>query len=196
MVYIRSILPVLFLMLLHNPIHAQEQPSVFTNKIPDSLSLQLKDTDGDGVNDDVDKCINEKGPVSNFGCPVITESMIKCRMPIGYAIFFEAGTSRLSPASVKRMKEIVKQLNDNPRLYVTYLAGHSDGIGDSVSNMKLSLTRIEVVKAYLERVGIDKNRIIQEKAYGSKHPIADNMLKAGRAMNRRVEIDLNYKYED
>ena len=29
------------------------------------------DTDGDGVTDDVDKCVNEAGPASNNGCPVV-----------------------------------------------------------------------------------------------------------------------------
>lgn len=39
----------------------------------------LQDTDGDGVNDDVDKCINDRGPASNFGCPVISEDNLAAR---------------------------------------------------------------------------------------------------------------------
>jgi outer membrane protein OmpA-like peptidoglycan-associated protein len=57
----------MFLLLLHSQVHAQEKPNTTNNPVPDSL--QLKDTDSDGVKDDVDKCINEKGPASNFGCP-------------------------------------------------------------------------------------------------------------------------------
>ena len=30
-----------------------------------------------GLNDEEDKCINDKGPASNFGCPVISEEIIK-----------------------------------------------------------------------------------------------------------------------
>jgi hypothetical protein len=37
----------------------------------DNSSPPPPDTDGDGVTDDVDKCINEAGPASNNGCPVV-----------------------------------------------------------------------------------------------------------------------------
>lgn len=37
----------------------------------------VTDTDHDGVNDEEDKCINEPGPASNFGCPVIAENIIQ-----------------------------------------------------------------------------------------------------------------------
>jgi hypothetical protein len=51
--------------------------------MPGSLGIDryqgcpIPDTDGDGVNDEEDKCITEKGPASNFGCPVISEEIIK-----------------------------------------------------------------------------------------------------------------------
>jgi OmpA-OmpF porin, OOP family len=31
-----------------------------------------KDTDNDGITDDADKCPDQKGPLSNNGCPVIS----------------------------------------------------------------------------------------------------------------------------
>jgi hypothetical protein len=37
----------------------------------DNSSPPPADTDGDGVTDDVDKCVNEAGPASNNGCPVV-----------------------------------------------------------------------------------------------------------------------------
>jgi hypothetical protein len=35
---------------------------------------QVVDTDGDGVLDDVDACVNEPGPASNNGCPIVTDT--------------------------------------------------------------------------------------------------------------------------
>jgi dienelactone hydrolase len=35
---------------------------------------QVVDTDGDGVLDDVDDCVNEPGPASNNGCPIVTDT--------------------------------------------------------------------------------------------------------------------------
>lgn len=63
---------------LHSKLYAQVKPGTTQNKIPDSLSVPLKDTDGDGVNDTEDKCINEKGPASNYGCPIIPGTAIGC----------------------------------------------------------------------------------------------------------------------
>jgi OmpA-OmpF porin, OOP family len=187
MIYTRSVLSVLFYILLHNQVHAQEKPGASQNKIPDSLSLLLKDTDGDGVNDDEDKCINERGPVSNFGCPIM-DNTIGCNLGMGYVIFFANGTSRLSPESVKRLDKVVKAAKDYPKAHVQ-LGGHTDSVGNYDLNMKLSMARMEAVKSYLLKACIDKNRISLQ-AYGSKYPIDNNRTQTGRASNRRVEITI------
>ncbi len=51
--------------------------TMFFNTGRASAPPTVADTDGDGVTDDIDKCINERGPASNFGCPVISEGIIK-----------------------------------------------------------------------------------------------------------------------
>ena len=169
----------------------QEQPNVSPNKTPDSLSLQSKDTDGDGVYDDTDKCINEKGPASNFGCPVI-QSDPRCMLSLGYVIFFTTGSFKLSRAAIGRLNKIVTVLNDNPELYIR-LSGFTDNVGNYDLNMKLCIDRVKVTKSFFLLAGIDETRIIHETTYGSKRPIDDDRTKTGRAKNRRVEIDLNAK---
>ena len=51
------------------------------------------------------------------------------------------------------------------------------------------MRRAEAVKAYLVSKGIEKSRVYTE-GKGEKQPVADNKTAAGRAQNRRVEIEV------
>jgi OOP family OmpA-OmpF porin len=73
-------------------------------------------------------------------------------------------------------------------LEVVIAVGHTDSVGASEYNQKLSVARSEAVKAYLVSKGIDKSRIYTE-GKGDKNPVADNKSSAGRAKNRRVEVE-------
>ena len=53
--------------------------------------------------------------------------------------------------------------------------------------MKLSERRENTIKVYLEKLGIDEDRL-SAISYGFSKPIATNATDAGRALNRRVEL--------
>jgi len=191
MIFIRSFIPCLLCVLLHQQAHAQVNPGTSFNKIPDSVSLQSKDTDGDGVNDDEDKCANEKGPVDNFGCPIIQNYGIIDYAYANCSIFFASGSSGLSPASRRLLDTIVKLLKKNTEMRVT-LNGYTDAVGNKDMNIKLSENRAHAVRNYLLSAGIRKENIWCV-AYGLQDPIEDNKTKAGRAKNRRVVVNfVNY----
>lgn len=151
----------------------------------------VPDTDKDGVNDEDDKCPNEAGPASNFGCPVIKKAVIEKVNKAAQNIYFQTNSSRLLPKSYGSLKEVVQILSDNPS-YMIDINGHTDNTGSDELNQKLSESRANSVKQYLLENGIGENRITAT-GYGESKPIADNKTAAGRAMNRRVEINLrNY----
>jgi len=64
----------------------------------------------------------------------------------------------------------------------------TDWIASNEYNMRLSRARAESVKAFLVSQGVAESRIATAW-FGEERPIADNTTSAGRAANRRVEIN-------
>ena len=54
--------------------------------------------------------------------------------------------------------------------------------------MRLSQERAESVMRYLVAQGVAADRLVA-LGYGPDRPVADNGTAAGRAMNRRVELE-------
>jgi OOP family OmpA-OmpF porin len=69
------------------------------------------------------------------------------------------------------------------------LVGHTDATGSEAYNHNLSVRRANAVKAYFLSKGLPYEKV-QAKGMGESQPIADNSTSAGRAKNRRVEIEV------
>ncbi|MBO6539305.1 MAG: OmpA family protein [Rhizobiaceae bacterium] len=67
--------------------------------------------------------------------------------------------------------------------------GHTDSTGDEGYNIDLSQRRALSVATYLNAQGIDSRRFFIQ-GYGESRPVATNATPEGRALNRRVEIQL------
>ena len=106
---------------------------------------------------------------------------------------FDSGSAVLKSASFAQLDEVVEFAKMNPASYLA-VVGHTDSTGNQNLNMRLSLRRAQSVKSYLVRHGVDASRITTQ-GKGSANPIADNETKAGRALNRRVEIDTVQRVE-
>jgi outer membrane protein OmpA-like peptidoglycan-associated protein len=152
----------------------------------------MPDKDGDGVADDIDKCPNVAGPASNQGCPEIKEETKAKLAFAAKSIQFETGKSTIKAASFKMLDDINAILVEYPD-YNLSVDGYTDNTGNAAKNLSLSQQRSDAVKAYfVEKKGIDAGRITA-KGHGIDNPKADNKTAAGRAQNRRVEMDLHLK---
>jgi len=69
------------------------------------------------------------------------------------------------------------------------IAGHTDNQGSADLNQKLSQSRAASVIAWLVSHGVAASRL-KPQGFGASHPVADNSTEAGRALNRRVEMQL------
>ena len=101
---------------------------------------------------------------------------------------FDFDKSVIKPAGKKVLDGVVGRLQDIT-LEVVIAVGHTDSIGTDAYNQKLGLRRAKAVKAYLVSQGIEKNRVYTDSK-GERQPIATNKTAAGRAQNRRVEIEV------
>lgn len=102
--------------------------------------------------------------------------------------FFDFDKAVLKPAGKASLDDLVGKLKDI-NLEVIIAVGHTDSVGTDAYNQKLSVRRAEAVKAYLQSKGVEANRVYTE-GKGEKQPVADNKTAAGRAKNRRVEIEV------
>ncbi|WP_439272238.1 OmpA family protein [Pseudochrobactrum sp. HB0163] len=70
------------------------------------------------------------------------------------------------------------------------IKGHTDSTGSASYNQQLSQRRALSVGNYLSGQGIDGRRFAI-MGFGSSQPVASNATPAGRAQNRRVEIEIS-----
>jgi OOP family OmpA-OmpF porin len=102
--------------------------------------------------------------------------------------FFDFDKAVLKAEGKAKLDDLVGKVK-GINLEVVIAVGHTDSTGADKYNQKLSVKRAEAVKAYLVSKGIEKNRVYTE-GKGEAQPVADNKTKAGRAKNRRVEIEV------
>jgi OOP family OmpA-OmpF porin len=102
--------------------------------------------------------------------------------------FFDFNKSVLKAEGKAKLDDLVGKVK-GINLEVIIAVGHTDSVGSDAYNQKLSVKRSDAVKAYLVSKGIEKNRVYTE-GKGEKQPVADNKTAAGRAKNRRVEIEV------
>ena len=102
--------------------------------------------------------------------------------------FFDFDKATLKPEGKAKLDDVVSKLG-KVNLEVIIAVGHTDSMGTDAYNQKLSVKRSEAVKAYLVSKGVEANRVYTE-GKGEKAPVADNKTEAGRAKNRRVEIEV------
>jgi outer membrane protein OmpA-like peptidoglycan-associated protein len=146
------------------------------------------DSDGDGVLDKDDQCPEVAGTVANNGCPEVTEEVQKQLNDYARTILFDTGKSSIKAESTSVMVDIIQILNEYPNAKFT-VEGHTDSVGSESTNQKLSESRANSVRDFLIDKGIAADRLTAI-GYGEAKPIATNNTRAGRAQNRRVEINL------
>ncbi|OKS86627.1 OmpA family protein [Mucilaginibacter polytrichastri] len=167
-----------------------------TNATVTALNAKFTaDADGDGVIDLFDKCPNTPAgvKVDGAGCPlppakiVITEEDRRIVRNAIANLEFDFGKATIKEHSHESLDHVAEILiNKN---FSLKLAGHTDNVGSTDANLKLSKDRAEAIKAYLVEKGANASRI-EATGYGKSQPIATNKTAAGRQKNRRVEFTL------
>jgi outer membrane protein OmpA-like peptidoglycan-associated protein len=104
--------------------------------------------------------------------------------------FFLDKKAELGSKNLDLINKLAKVINYEENLNVE-IAVHTDSIGTVLANQKLSQKRAANILKSLANTGSLDTSKITIKAYGEKQPVVSNMLKAGRAKNRRIEVYLH-----
>ncbi|WP_443937714.1 DUF6089 family protein [Pedobacter sp. MW01-1-1] len=169
-------------------------------KLRAEVAEMLKDTDGDGVADKLDKCPGTASGVvvDGAGCPLVVPAKVTERIVVTEEdkravsnaiknLEFDLGKATLRPKSFPSLDIVAEILVK--KNFSLKLAGHTDNTGNDNLNMRLSKDRAEAVKSYLVSKGANPSRI-EATGYGETQPIASNKSAEGRQQNRRVEFTL------
>jgi OmpA-OmpF porin, OOP family len=105
---------------------------------------------------------------------------------------FKTGSSDITDASMAQLKNMVAIAKSYPTAQFK-LGGYTDNTGKVASNVALSQKRADAVMAKLKEMGAVANSLVGAKGYGPEWPIGDNNTAEGKAMNRRVAVNVKAK---
>ena len=103
-------------------------------------------------------------------------------------IQFDPRKASIRLGSALRLEALAKKLKQTA-FGIVEVHGHTDDAGSENLNTRLALARAKTVVAFLISHGLSSDQI-RFYEHGSQKPIASNKSKAGRQLNRRVEIIL------
>ncbi|MFN3771196.1 OmpA family protein [Ectopseudomonas guguanensis] len=100
--------------------------------------------------------------------------------------FDKAQVKQESYGDIKALADFMKQYPQT----TTVVEGHTDSVGSDAYNQRLSERRAGAVRDVLvNQYGVESGRV-QAVGYGESRPVADNATAEGRAINRRVEAEV------
>jgi outer membrane protein OmpA-like peptidoglycan-associated protein len=129
----------------------------------------------------IDRCPDEPG-ADGHGCPVQAPEKLT-------GVTFKSGKATLESNAKTVLKGVAKKLTSEDRYkdLNIVIQGHTDNVGKSAKNQKLSLDRAKAVMNLLIKSGVGKNRI-KAVGCGDSAPVADNKTADGREESRRIEM--------
>ncbi|WP_369959263.1 OmpA family protein [Pseudomonas benzenivorans] len=102
---------------------------------------------------------------------------------------FDFDKANVKQESYGDIKNLADFMNQYPQTTTT-VEGHTDAKGSDAYNQKLSERRANAVREVLvNQYGVSGERV-NAVGYGESRPVADNASDAGRAINRRVEAEV------
>lgn len=108
--------------------------------------------------------------------------------PRTYIVYFKKNSRELTEESKKTLNEALKTIKDRSPCVVDVI-GHTDTVGSSESNRKVSLKRASYLKSMIESIELKKIVVsFFAKGYGEEDLLMKTSNNVSEAKNRNVEI--------
>jgi OOP family OmpA-OmpF porin len=121
--------------------------------------------------------------------PKSTVTVTGDRLGVPGNIVYETGKAIIKPESEPTLNALKDFMEQNKNFTRIRIEGHTDNVGKSAENMKLSTDRAMAVVTWMTQHGMSKDRFLAV-GFGDTKPIADNKTEDGKAQNRRTEFHL------
>lgn len=126
-------------------------------------------------------------PLSGESENGVGQAIDACRTAVLYGVNFDVDSDQLRADADPALQEILTALEGRPDVSVT-IEGHTDSDASDEYNLDLSNRRTASVRAWLIEHGVEAARLTAT-GKGESEPVASNDTAAGKAANRRVEIE-------
>jgi len=105
---------------------------------------------------------------------------------------FDFDSAVVKPDSYQDIRDLADFMQEY-RQTSTVVEGYTDSVGTEAYNLRLSERRANAVRDVLvNQLGLAPSRV-EAVGYGEADPIADNSTPEGRALNRRVEAEVEVR---
>jgi outer membrane protein OmpA-like peptidoglycan-associated protein len=119
----------------------------------------------------------------------VTEDADAIHVNLGAEVLFDTGKFTLRSSATKALDELATLMKGYAGLPVI-IEGHTDSVGGTEYNQRLSENRAQAVKQWLTEHGGLLAACITAAGFGETRPVATNDTPEGRQKNRRVEIKI------
>lgn len=117
------------------------------------------------------------------------------REEIGFRVpgdsLFAYDSYMIKPEAVQALRQAAGHIKERIKPYQKiYITGYTDSTGDPIYNKRLSRARAQAVAKFFVREKLFEEKLLMPHGEGADHPIVPNNTPEGRALNRRVKIEV------
>ena len=104
-------------------------------------------------------------------------------------VYFSLNSSKLSNTAQSELQQFAQQVRETTPSAIRVI-GHTDALGADDFNQQLAQRRVQSVVRFLAEEGLRGKVKLYRQSQGETQPAASNQAEEGRALNRRVEVQV------
>jgi outer membrane protein OmpA-like peptidoglycan-associated protein len=117
--------------------------------------------------------------------PAVTDGKVIVDEPF----LFATGSTAIAPGYESLLTLGVAVMKLNPQV-IMVVRGYTDSVGSDQANLLLSQGRAQAVANWIVTHGLINPNRFQVVGKGEADPVGDNNTDQGKALNRRIEVEL------